>query len=234
MTDLLFPDPSLLRPPTNVALNLFLAVVPVVLAFLIARGVRGEMRRAGRVRWLLWSPLLLLWLAFLPNTCYLLTEWRHYLDTVAFTPLYARTYVDRAAILSLLMVTTFYLLYSGAGLWTFFLAVWPLDRLTRRRLGRVTLLLQAALFSLCALGVYLGLVWRFNTKDVLHPHLVAEVLQVVLVTLQRPALDLLILAFAGVLWLLYAFFDIWMDGALARIRARAAHRNARSLEYPNH
>ncbi|MBV9852888.1 MAG: DUF1361 domain-containing protein [Armatimonadetes bacterium] len=228
MTDLLTPDAALLRPERNVLINLFLAILPVVLAFAIARGVRGEMRRTGRVRWPLWSPLLLLWLAFLPNTCYLLTEWRHYLDTVAFTPLYARTYAEKPALLTLLIVTAFYLLYSGAGLWTFFLAIWPLDRLTRRRLGRITLVLQAGIFTLCAMGVYLGLVWRFNSQDILQPGKVSDILQVIADTLHRPALDGLILAFAGVLWALYALFDIWMDGALARIRARTARRNGAS------
>ena len=224
MTDLLFPDPALLRPPSHVALNLFLALIPVVCAFTIARGVRGEARATGRVRWLLWSPLLLLWLVFLPNTCYLLTEWRHFLDSVVLTPLYVRTYFDRSAVLTLLVVMAFYLLYTGAGLWTFFLAVWPLDRLTRRRLGRVTLGLQAAIFTLCALGVYLGLVWRFNSQDILHPHRLLSLLRVVAATVRYPALDGVIFVFAVLLWGMYALFDIWMDGALARLRARVTPR----------
>ena len=146
------------------------------------------------------------------------------MDAVVLTPIYVRTYYDHDAVLPLLVVMAFYLLYTGAGLWTFFLAVWPLDRLTRRRLGRATLALQAAIFTLCALGVYLGLIWRFNTKDILHPHKLAVIVQVIAGTLQSPALDLLILVFAAILWGLYALFDIWMDGALARIRARLARR----------
>ena len=222
MPDLLFPEPTLLRPPEHVVINLLLAFIPVACAFALVRGVRREMRRTGRVRWVVWSPLLLCWLVFLPNTCYLLTEWRHFLDAIVLTPLYVRTYYDHDAVLPLLVVMAFYLLYTGAGLWTFFLAVWPLDRLTRRRLGRAALALQATLFTLCALGVYLGLVWRFNTKDILHPHKLAVMARVVLGTLQKPALDALILLFALILWGLYALFDIWMDGALARVRARRA------------
>ena len=64
----------LMRPIPNVLWNLFLAVVPVLLAFAIARGVRRERAAGGAVRWLLWGPLALLWLLFLPNSCELLTE----------------------------------------------------------------------------------------------------------------------------------------------------------------
>ena len=68
-----------MRPAPNVAWNLFLAVIPVALAFAIARGARRDMREAGRIRWGLWLPLGVVWLAFLPNSCYLLTEWRQLL-----------------------------------------------------------------------------------------------------------------------------------------------------------
>jgi uncharacterized membrane protein len=218
-------NPALLRPPDHVALNLFLALIPVVAAFVVARGTRAEMRRTGHVRWLLWSPLLLLWLMFLPNTCYLLTEWRHFLDTVVTTRVYVNTYYERSAVITLLTVIAFYLLYTGAGLWTFFLAIWPLDRLTRRRLGRATAVLQAALFLLCSLGVYLGLVWRFNSADVLHPHRLLGIFRAIALTLRGPHLDILLLCFAGILWLLYFLFDIWMEGALARVRRRKSPAN---------
>ena len=210
------PNPIFLRPPSHVAINVLLALIPVFLAFLIARGARREMHRTGKVRWLLWSPLLLLWLAFLPNTIYLITEWRHFLDTVVTTPVYVQTFRNRPTILTLLMVIAFYILYTGTGLWTFFLALWPLNRLTRRRLGYVHVAVQAVIFLLVALGVYLGLVWRFNSTDVLHPHRFIGIIDVITHTVSDPLLDILIIVFAAVLWLLYFLFDIWMDGALAR------------------
>ncbi len=226
MNDVPALDPNLLRPPSHVAINLLLAVIPVVLAFVVARGMRAEMRRAGRVRWPLWSPLLLLWLAFLPNSCYLLTEWRHFLDTVVTTPVYVGTYEDRRSVLTLLMVIAFYLLYTGAGLWMFFLALWPLDRLSRRRLGRASYAVQALVFLFCAVGVYLGLVWRFNSTDVLHPHRLLGILRVLADIARYPTLVALLLVFASILWLLYLLFDIWMEGALARARAARARRHA--------
>jgi uncharacterized membrane protein len=219
-------DPNLLRPKDHVAINLLLAIIPVVLAFVIARGTRAEMHRNGRVRWLRWSPLLLLWLIFLPNTCYLLTEWRHFLDTIVTTPVYVATYYNHSAVLTLLMVVAFYLLYTGAGLWTFFLALWPLDRLTRRRLGSGVYFVQGSIFLLCALGVYLGLVKRINSTDALHVHRLQEIVASAVATVANAKLDGLLLVFAAILWFLYFLFDIWMDGALARVRALRHRRQS--------
>ena len=51
-----------MRPSPFVLWNLFLAVVPVALAFLIARGVRRDRQAKRPVRWVLWGPLALVWL----------------------------------------------------------------------------------------------------------------------------------------------------------------------------
>ncbi len=101
------------------------------------RGARGgSMRATGRSAGGLGCRWPFVWLVFLPNSCYLLTEWRHYLDTLTQSPLFAEAHHSGDGRLDFFLITGFYLLYSGAGLLAFFLAVWPLDRLTRRRLGR--------------------------------------------------------------------------------------------------
>ena len=213
-----------MRPAPNVAWNLLLAVIPVVLAFAIARGARRDMRETGRIRWGLWLPLGAVWLAFLPNSCYLLTEWRHYLETLTQSALFTQASQSRDGRLDFFLITGFYLLYSGVGLLAFFLALWPLDRLTRRRLGWPGAALRPLIFPLCALGVYLGLmIGRFNSWDLVHPHRQADLLATAAAALQRPALLGLILAFGAILWLCYAAFDIWMDGLAWRL----AHRHAR-------
>ena len=211
----------LLRPAPNVVWNLFLAVIPVVLAFAIARGARQDMRRDGQIRWGVWLPLALVWLAFLPNSCYLLTEWRHYLETLTQSPLYAAAHAGRGGRLDFFVVTGFYLFYSGAGLLAFFLAVWPLDRLTRRRLGWAGAVLRPVIFPLCALGVYLGLTQgRFNSWDLVSGPRLHHLLATVALSLHSPLLLGLILAFGAVLWLFYALFDIWMDGVAWRLARR--------------
>ena len=219
----------MLRPPTSVLWNLFLAVIPVALAFALARGARRDMRDTGRIRWGLWLPLGVVWLAFLPNSCYLLTEWRHFLDTLTQSQLFAQAHQSQAGRLDFFVVVSFYLLYTGAGLLAFFLALWPLDRLTRRRLGWAGAALRPLIFPLCALGVYLGLMsGRFNSWDLIHPHRLADLLATAAQALHRPFLLGLILAFGVVLWLFYAAFDIWMDGLawrLARRQARGENRH---------
>ncbi len=213
-----------MRPAPNVVWNLFLALIPVALAFVIARGARGEMRATGRIRWQVWLPLAFVWLVFLPNSCYLLTEWRHYLDTLTGSPLFAEAHHSGGQRLDFFLITAFYLLYSGAGLLAFFLAVWPLDRLTRRRLGPMGAGLRVLIFPLCALGVYLGLMrGRFNSWDLVHPHRLEDVLETTTQALHRPFLLGLILTFGLVLWLFYALFDIWMDGLAWRLSHRRRH-----------
>lgn len=211
---------TLFRPIPFVVWNLFLALIPVALSFFITRGIRGQWRARGRVTWLVWIPLLIVWLAFLSNTCYLLTEWRHYLESITATQLFFQAMNNREAMFNLFLETGFYLFYSGCGLLTFFLAVWPLDRLARRRMGRWIWPVQASIFSLCSLGVYLGLVHRFNSWDLLSLPRLLDVLHTLSDAMLSPVLRVLIVGFGVILWLLYFLFDIWMDGAAWRLHMR--------------
>lgn len=220
-----------MRPVPNVIWNLFLAVVPVVLAFVIARGVRRERENTGAVQWLLWGPLAVIWLVFLPNSCYLLTEWRHYFETLTQSQLYSQAHHSGDGRTDFFLVTAFYLVYSGAGLLAFFLAVWPLDRLTRPRLGRLGAALRPVIFPLCALGVYLGLMrGRFNSWDLVSGTRVADLLATAVQVFQRPLLFASILLFGALLWLFYAVFDIWMDGVAWRLSRRAGRASENLLK----
>jgi uncharacterized membrane protein len=220
----------MLRPVTSVLWNLFLALIPVVLALTIARGARRDLRTTGAVRWVLWLPLAFVWLVFLPNSCYLLTEWRHYLETLTQSPMYAAAHRSRDGKLDFFITTGFYLFYSGAGLLAFFLAVWPLDRLTRRRLGWTGTILRPLLFPLCALGVYLGLMQgRFNSWDLVNGVRLQALLATTAQVFHSPFLLTLVLLFGAVLGLLYAAFDIWMDGIAWRLARRHHHRAARGF-----
>jgi uncharacterized membrane protein len=216
----------MLRPAHNVIWNLFLAAIPVVLALIVARGVREDVRRDNRVRWWLWAPVLLVWLLFLPNTCYLLTEWRHYLQDLTTSRISFYATRSRDALVSLLVSTGFYIVYSGAGLLSFFLAIWPLERLARARIGKLLAWAKPLGFFLCSLGVYLGLISRFNTWDLVFRHGkfssdgVKEIFAVMSSSFHSSFTTTLILGFAVILWVLYIGFDIWMDGFAWRMSRR--------------
>ena len=204
--------------------NLFLAAIPVALAFRIARGIRRDIDTTRPLRWHLWLPLLTLWLAFLPNTCYLLTEWRHYLGFVYTSSFYPRVfqhgYYNAGPTIKLAAITCVYIIYSSVGLLALFLSVWPLKRLAQTHWKHLAQLGQPIVFVLCALGVYLGLVNRFNSWDLIHPSRVFAILQTLSDIFAHPIVVAMILIFGAVLWLLYTLFDIFMDGAALRFHQK--------------
>jgi uncharacterized membrane protein len=201
----------MLRPLHNVAWNLFLAVIPVLLSLLVFKGVRDQ-RRNGRVKWVMWIPTLIVWFAFLPNTCYLITEWRHYLDDLGRSPgLMDQARHNELILLEFLGMTGFYIGYSGFGLLCFFLAIYPLDILFNP-----SWVIRPLFFFLCSLGVYLGLVDRFNSWQLVrHPH---EILHAAHQAVESPLVFVLMGFFALVLWLFYGIFGLTMDGVRMQYR----------------
>ncbi|MBV9786769.1 MAG: DUF1361 domain-containing protein [Chloroflexi bacterium] len=190
--------------------NLLLALVAPVLSLVIGYG--WWRKPALRQKIWIWLPLLVVWLCFLPNTCYLLTEWRHFLETITADPATVRAAAhDKDALLRFLAQATFYFCYSAAGLLTFSMAIWPIDRIFRPAIWQ-----KLVFFLLCALGVYLGLIRRLNTWDVLyHPK---TVLRESISAVSHPTLILLTAAFAGVIWFNYWIFEVFIDGLLIRLR----------------
>ena len=163
-------------------------------------------------RWI-WWPLGALWLVFLPNTAYLLTEWRHFLEYVVNSPGEVRAAeYDSYALIDFLSLSTFYVVYSGAGLLAFAMSIWPIERMCKP--GPFA---KAAFFFLCAIGVYLGLIRRLNTWDVLyHPR---RVLVAAIDATQHPVVFALMIGFAAVMWLTYWIFGVFVDGLRMRLRA---------------
>jgi len=193
--------------------NNILAFAPVALAYAVqALAARWQHRPALK---LAAAALLLVWLVFLPNSCYLLTEWRHYLRNVDASNLYLRSRLDSDATLSLMILTAFFACYSVIGILAFTLAIRPIARLVRGE-GATPWAWGLPLFLLASVGVYLGLILRYNTWDLLtRPEQVwASVSQLAL----RPRLSALIVAFAAFLWLVYLAIDVWLDGLAARFK----------------
>jgi uncharacterized membrane protein len=135
-------DPDLMW----MAWNLLLAWVPLVMAIAIGRAVA---RRAGR--WAL-VGLGAVWLAFLPNAPYLVTDLIH-----------LRGREDGLPALDAAMFGAF----AATGLLLFVAAVHPVQRAARVRLGgrRVRGFVPACIW-LSAIGIYLGRVLRWNSWDI--------------------------------------------------------------------
>jgi uncharacterized membrane protein len=194
--------------------NLSLAVIPVVVGYLLAAGAQTWTLRRRRVPWIAWLPLALVWFAFLPNTCYLLTEWRHFLFDAHFTSLRNAADTNRTLMLNVARQGLFFLIYSGVGVLCFALSIRPIEQLLRQT--RAPLLPWAVpFFFLTSLGVYMGLIVRLNSWDILTRP--GYVLGIAVHAMTTPLVLKTILVFAVLLWMLYELVDIWVDGAAARL-----------------
>ena len=200
---------------SNITWNLFLAVIPVVLAYILAWGLGGKGKGRVLPGWIAF-PLGLAWLAFLPNTCYLLSEWRHLLiDQHWMGVISAVQENDKFAMYSLARASLFFLAYSGAGVLTFVLAVRPIERWLQT-IGISMMVVAPALFWFTSLGVYMGLIVRLNSWDLWNRP--AHVVDVAMNAVTNSTLLGSITVFAILLWALYEAVDLWVDGLTGRLR----------------
>jgi uncharacterized membrane protein len=209
---------SLIR---NVVWNGFLALVPVALAYSILWISR--LKRAVWLRNVVLVVIGVAWLIFLPNTCYLLTEWRHFLYSVDSQNLFLRSQYDKALFLQLCAMGVFYFIYSGFGMITLALAVRPIERLAAKN-GAATSFWALPFFVCLSVGVYLGLVLRLNSWDPLQRPW--DVWIAVADLGGRPLLTGFIVLFGVFLWVSYEAMDIWIDGLSerwSRVTGRRIH-----------
>lgn len=197
----------------SVLWNLLLAVIPVALGYALAWLLKRGLKPVGLV--LLAWPLAIAWLGFLPNTCYLLTEWRHLLFDSRWEPMLDAAHRSPVDMYQTAKWAFFFLIYSGLGVFLFVLGVRPMEHWLRSK-GQLPYLYAPFFFFLVSLGVYLGLIERFNTWDLLgRPTFVWNV--AVEGVTSRPKL-FAIGIFALILWALYEAGDIWVDGVAARFK----------------
>ena len=206
--------------------NLMLAAVPVALGYGFG-ALMARKGKAGPAIWLIAAPVLLGWILFLPNTCYLLTEWRHLLFDRQWESLLDRAHMDRTAMLRTAKWALLFLGYSGVGVLLFTLSVRPIERWLRAA-GKPFYWLAPPLFFVTSLGVYLGLIERLNSWDVVQRPML--VWREALTALGSSPLLFSIVVFALLLWGLYEAVDIWVDGVAERLPwlkgARAPARSA--------
>jgi uncharacterized membrane protein len=167
--------------------NLVLAWVPALLALRLRSSSR-ESRRLGPL-----LPLGLLWLLFLPNAPYVVTDVIHLRSGDRVSMLYDVPMLG---------------VFAGTGLLLGFLSLYLVQSVVRARFGdRRGWLLVAAVIPLTGIGVYLGRVLRWNSWDLLvrPEHRIAQLLPHV--SLASVAHGLALSAVVA-LWLAvgYAFF----------------------------
>jgi uncharacterized membrane protein len=131
-----------------VAWNLFLAWVSLGLAVCLIRSLR-------RSRWMDWQNLVLtgLWLAFLPNAWYVLTDFIHVSPSVEISQLYD------IVLISLLVVIGFSLGFAS-------LFLVHRELLRRLSAAKSYLFIEAAIL-VASFAIYIGRDLRWNTWDVI-------------------------------------------------------------------
>jgi uncharacterized membrane protein len=191
--------------------NLSLAAIPVVAARMM---IAAERSPIGGRRTFSLVLIGVVWMAFLPNSCYLMTEWRHFLFHPHFRAVRDATNPNDLSVLRVGKQVAFFLAYSGFGMLCFVLAIRPVNRLVQER-GLKPAWLAIPFYLAISLGVYLGLILRLNSWDLLtRPHHVA--LAAIAATMNQ-ALMAVVVAFAAVLALAFLIGDIWMDGLALRL-----------------
>lgn len=149
--------------------NFILAAIPATMIYLY------RYRHSRRFHTVLCAVVALIWLAFLPNTFYLLTEFTHLNPNVVvnlpgnYVTRGIITYGRGSALYNLdtliMLVTTIFGAYAGSV--ALFDGFSELKRRTTKRRARG---LFAALVVIVALGTYIGRYGRWNSWDILvHP-----------------------------------------------------------------
>lgn len=129
--------------------NLFLAFIPLTLSFYLFR--------PSAIRNLFWWTILLIFIAFLPNAPYILT------DSIHIIELSRENYPHWAIILILIPQ---YILFITTGFEAYVIALIRLDNyLTNLAAQKYLLLVNAIAHGLCVVGIFLGRFERFNSWD---------------------------------------------------------------------
>jgi uncharacterized membrane protein len=150
-----------LNPDFAMDWDFFLACVPLVVAYLL-------FSRPGK-RGLFWWFGLVLFVLFLPNAAYPVTDILHFVLKVRQRP-YLPTWAVG------LIVVPEYLLFIGASFLAYVLSLHLLgDYLRKHGLPRMVRPAELVLHAACAVGIYLGRALRLNSWDALtKPATVAE------------------------------------------------------------
>lgn len=141
---------EVLRPNFHIGWNLFLAFVPLILSVLLFR---------DRGRGLFWWLGVGVFLAFLPNAPYTLTDIIHFIAKIRVEP--------PLPIWAIVLLMLEFGLYFLAGFQAYVLSLLNLNDYLQRVGARNWILpLELLVNMLCAIGIYLGRFQRLNSWNI--------------------------------------------------------------------
>lgn len=142
---------ELIQPNFHMGIDVSLAVIPFLLALLLFRG--------GALPSLLWWPLLLIFVLFVPNAPYVLTDVIHFVAKVRVTP--------PLPIWAMSILLLEYIVYFLLGMQCFTLSLMLWGRFLKELGHRhVIIPLELAMIASTSFAIYLGRIERFNSWDV--------------------------------------------------------------------
>jgi uncharacterized membrane protein len=129
--------------------NLFLAFIPLILSILLFQKERS--------RSLFWWLGLIIFLAFLPNAPYVLTDTIHLIE-----------FVDRGYSISIITLAIIpqYFIFIFAGVEAYVISLMYLNNYLQEQIQKKYIVaIELTIHFLCAIGIYLGRFDRFNSWD---------------------------------------------------------------------
>lgn len=180
--------------------NLFLAFIPLILSFYLFH--------PSAIRNFVWWATLLIFIAFLPNAPYILTDSIHIIELSQNYPTWA----------TILILIPQYVLFIVAGFEAYAICLTKLDNyLSSFFHSKQIFLVEIIIHASCVVGIYIGRFERFNSWDIVtRPQ---TVMQTTIKDLLVPQ-QLLTMAIALiVLWLLSKLIQL-VNSQIGQIKPR--------------
>jgi uncharacterized membrane protein len=200
----------IIRPDFHIGIDLALAIFPLLIALII-------FRRSIRIPALLWWPLLCVFILFLPNSPYVLTDVIHFVAKVRVTP--------PLPIWAMSLLLFEYFVYFLFGMQFFTLSVMILGRFLRRhQTGWLVFPMEIAVISLSSFAMYMGRIDRLNSWNIVSdPH--GLVHHAVSDASSAKPMELTVFFFCAVT-ILYYFLKGWNHLVAGLFRQHSSHQEA--------
>ena len=189
----------------TVVINFILAFIPFVLAFYLFK--------VSHHRSVLWWLLSLVFVAFLPNSAYVLTDIIHFIAAVK-SPDISIAYL-------LLVLVPFYIIFLLVNFEFYVISIQWADRyLKHLNQGFLSKAFVPIIHLLAAIGVYLGRFQRLESSDIIHHPII--VFRDVLVDISGGKSMLIIIALFLLFYSFYEVFSRVNNVIKAKVKARMA------------